>query len=453
VTNCVEIVSRHERPQALMNCLAAVSVIFLLACFLRPHRGWAAQQRPSFDCAAVASQDEKYICMDDSFAKADVHMATLYSQLLVVLPQEKRSTLRVTQRTWLANRHDCAFESNPAGCIKVLYDQRIHELQTQWAQIPAVNKSTTTSIWRTQTNPDYGFTIAYPPDFAFYSGYPNHFELNQFCEYSSVGCLLYEGRDYEGTGFHGAGLSVNVLRELRTPETCAQIANPSDNSIGKEVISGITFSSGSVRDAAAGTASWGPVYRTFYKGVCFEIAITEVASSGQYFDPPRPDYDTTQLDKKFDAIVHTFKFIGPVIDGAGWRVFHNGDVDGTFEYPENDKVVRTIKYTNERYKSSEITDSEYFVDRGLRFTVAAKVNLRDKDKLNAWFASSNYPTLDHAQTLKSSEGFTEYKAGHYYYVYGQATVYILSVTDENGQLVDPGNNRTFKHFMDSFRIE
>src|SRR5260370_23361010 len=89
--------------------------------------------------------------------------------------------------------------------------------------------------WNVHRSADYGFVIAYPPDFKSYS---DLLEAQRsyipVCQSESIACFEYNGNEYEGTNFEAAGVSVNILRELRTEKECYKIENvslpdPEDN--------------------------------------------------------------------------------------------------------------------------------------------------------------------------------------------------------------------------------
>jgi hypothetical protein len=72
--------------------------------------------------------------------------------------------------------------------------------------------------------------------------------------------------------------------------------------------------------------------------------------------------------------------------------------------------------------------------------------------LETWLKSSGYPHLSEAREVVSSKYCTEYSAGPYYYIFGQATVYILSVSDANHKAVSPHDDPVFTHWLNSFKV-
>jgi hypothetical protein len=310
--------------------------------------------------------------------------------------------------------------------------------------------------WKSYSNRDFGFTLQYPKDFTLCAGGFDYCEISSpsyvpVCSDEVVDCFVYTGQKYKGTNFEGAALSVNVLRDRRTEQDCNKF-DIGPNPVKTKTINGILFHYGMAGGAGLGHWGGGPTYRTFYDQVCFELAANTSGVNFANFDPGTiKEFDGPKLVKDFDAMLNTFRFTGPVVDGPAWRVYHNAGVGKTFEYPDRDTVVESIEYSAERQSSNEITDSAYFSDNGLNYFVSTKVDLRDRDALDAWLKSSGYPDLRKAQELRHSNLFTEYKAGNYWYVYGQNTLYILGASDQQHNAVAPPDNAVFRHFLHSFK--
>ena len=196
--------------------------------------------------------------------------------------------------------------------------------------------------WKSCSNPNYAFTIQYPKEFTHCAGGLDYCEITSqsyipVCDDNAVDCFVYAGHEYEGTNFEGAALSVNVLRDRRTEQDCDKTINVGPHPIKTKTINGIRFYYGMAGGVAAGNWEVGPKYRTFYDRVCFELAVNITEASFANFDPGTiKKFDGTELEKVLDAMVNTFMFTGPVADGPAWRVYHNEDVGGTFEYPDGD---------------------------------------------------------------------------------------------------------------------
>jgi hypothetical protein len=297
--------------------------------------------------------------------------------------------------------------------------------------------------------------VDYPQTMSFYSGHPDlqkdQLSFIPICDDTTVACFQYNGTEYKGTNLEGAGFSVNVLRETRNLQDCAKIDTGSFP-IKTETIHGTPFHYGETGEVATGHSTGGPTYRAFHEGVCFEITAWIAATNLGVFDPGTvKGFDSTKLNKLLDRMVHTFRFVGTVRDGAGWHVYRDSSCGGMYEYPDEATVRTTVEYSQARFYSNEITCAQSFTYQGLEYTVAYKTNLNGLSKADAWLTSSGYPGLDNAQIISKSGIFTEYRAGSYEYVIGQAGVYILSVSDANHKVIAPHDDRVFTHWLNSFK--
>lgn len=306
--------------------------------------------------------------------------------------------------------------------------------------------------WQVHRSVDYGFVIAYPPDFKFYSDLQEaQKSYIPICRFESIACFEYNGNEYEGTNFGAAGLSVNILRGLRTEEECYKIENASPP-IRMTTLNGTRFHYGDIGEGGLGHAIGGPVYRTFYEHVCFEVALLTTETSIGGYDPGTvKEFHSAKLEKQLDRMFHTFRFVGHVVDGPGWKVHHNNMCGGVFEYPETATAIAAIEYTQEGFYSDEITCEDYFMHQGLKYTVSVKVNLKKGDELEKWLKNFGYPNLSKAHEESRSEYATEYKAGSYYYIYSPNKLSILSVSDAQHKVLTPDNNPVFRHLVHSFR--
>ncbi len=307
--------------------------------------------------------------------------------------------------------------------------------------------------WHSYTNSDYGFSLKYPDNLTLFSSgldaQNDHSSYIPICTHTTRVCLLYNGKEYEGTNFEAAAFTVNVRREARTKPACDQLDAGADPA-KKIVINGTSFTYRQLGGAALSHDISSRAYRTFRDGVCFELALSIASTNiGVYDAGTIGDFNPAKLDRALDQVLHTFRFVGPVVDGPAWRPYRNEMVGGSFEYPDGASVQKTIDYTNDDYWSDEITDEVRFSYQGFTYSVAAKVNLKDKGAASAWLKSHGFPDLDSAQPVEHAEYNSEYKAGKYYYVYGENMLYILSVSNDKG-IVPPATAPLFRHFLTSF---
>lgn len=291
---------------------------------------------------------------------------------------------------------------------------------------------------------------------SFYSGHPdpNEAQLSMIpiCD-ATVACFEYNGGDNEGTDFQAAGLSVNVLRGARTEQDCRKTDRGSDL-IKTVKINGVRFHFDDADEVAAGTSMGGTLYSVFYQSVCFEIAVETVWTSSGFEDMPRFEAaKEKRILDNLDKMLHTFKFVGPVKDGPGWKVYNDNECGGGFEYPEGATIRKAVEYSSARLYSNDITCSQYFTYHGLDYTVAVKLNLKDANQLDAWLASSGYPGLEQVQVVARTKTCTEYAGGSYFYIFGRGEVYIMSVSDADHKLVNSDADPVFRHLQDSVTME
>jgi len=305
--------------------------------------------------------------------------------------------------------------------------------------------------WHSYTNSDYGFSLKYPDNLTLFStgldAQNDHSSYIPICTHATRVCLLYNGKEYEGTNFEAAALTVNVRREARTKSACDQLDAGSDP-VKKTVINGTSFTYSQQGGAALSNDISSNAYRTFRHGVCFEVALSITSADiGAYDAGAIRGFNPAKLDRELDRVLHTFRFVGPVADGPAWRPYRNEMVGGSFEYPDGASVQKTIEYPGDW--PDGITDEVRFSYQGLTYSVAAKADLRDKGEASAWLKSNGFPDLGSAQLVEHAEYNSEYKAGDYYYIYGESILYILSVSNDKG-IIPPANAPLFRHFLTSF---
>ncbi len=319
-----------------------------------------------------------------------------------------------------------------------------------------VDASDVPAGWQSYESREYGFALAYPKkSFTYHSGGLDYLDIKlssyiPLCDPSTVACFIYEGNEYKGTNFSGASVSVNILRDRRTQKECSQIDTGSD-AMREKTINGIHFYYGETAGAALGHWQGGPIYRTLHDGVCFELAAATSSVDAQAIYPPTKQFESQKLDEDLDAIIQTFRFVGPVADGPAWKVYNNSYCGGTFEIPDRDEMVTDTEYSNGKFTSGEISCSSHFEDHGRRYTFSAKVNLQTQDALEAWLKSSDYPRIDRADVVERARYFTKYRAGSYYYIFGQSTLYIFSISDTSGHILNPDGDAIFSHLLRSIK--
>ncbi|MGA8873772.1 MAG: hypothetical protein WB460_21700 [Candidatus Acidiferrales bacterium] len=310
--------------------------------------------------------------------------------------------------------------------------------------------------WQTYRSAEYGFAIDYPKEITSFESNPDPQLMRgsyiPICDGTTVACFEYNGNEGEGTNLESAGLSVNVLRDLRRKEDCDTIDGGSPPATA-ETINRTNFHYAETGSAGLGNSKGGPAYRAFYQNVCFEVSVGIAESSADDGEPgsPKP-FDSTRIEKMLIEMVHTFRFTGDVGDGPGWKVYNDGECGGSYEYPDSDTVIVDVAYPQAGYNSNDITCSQHFSDHGRNYTVATKVNLPSENQFEEWLRLSGYPGLPAARVVMCSKSWTKYYAEPYYYVFGEGKGVILSVSDSRHVVISAQADRVFAHLLRTHKM-
>src|SRR5688572_16699397 len=110
------------------------SWLFAVISLVLPQLAWSNNFEASFDCAKAKSGSEQLICGDKNLSWQDNTMASRYSALISRLSEERKETLRRTQRDWLKKREDCASQERNKECLALLYGNRVMEFDSLLAE-------------------------------------------------------------------------------------------------------------------------------------------------------------------------------------------------------------------------------------------------------------------------------------------------------------------------------
>lgn len=307
--------------------------------------------------------------------------------------------------------------------------------------------------WHTYRNPDYGFTIQYPPSIKLLNSArgENTGGSAPVCDDTTIACLAYSGAAYKGTNFTGGGIAINVLRDAKSPDQCEQFASadyPRPASIRTVDIHGTRFHAGSTSDAGMSHYQNIRAWRALYQNVCFEIrSQIDTVSLGVYDPGTLKPFHPARLESLFGQVMHTFRFVGPVKDGAAWKVSRDNGCGGTYEYPADAPAEIVVDNTAAPSGSNRIACSRTFTYRDRNYTLDVKSGPVD----DVWLKSSGYPPLKDATVVDRSARYTEYQAGPYHYIHGGGNLYIFSASDGNRRAIDPGDDPIYRHWLASFK--
>jgi hypothetical protein len=166
------------------------------------------------------------------------------------------------------------------------------------------------------------------PDRVFRFQYPGRLKLHS--EGSCLGNLVCvewpSDYVYKGYNFAGAQFWVGTAKEPEgAAESSKKVTTESDclafhgypDRLGSTVINGVRFATRSWTEGAAGTSGEFQLFRTFYNGVCYELATEVLVADAGYSEE---DYasgrvrrftktDNAQVKGVLNGIVNSFRFL------------------------------------------------------------------------------------------------------------------------------------------------
>jgi hypothetical protein len=168
--------------------------------------------------------------------------------------------------------------------------------------------------WQTFSNSQYNFEIKYPKnEVNLYTDYEKVKSLSYIpvCNPEMLGCLYYDKNNLAKTNFGGAGVSVDVLKNLSTESKCLapMVGEKKETNIS---INGVTFSVFSGNGAALSHYESYKNYRTFNSGVCVSLGQRVTSVNLEVIETTGPDaikgFNEKEVWNKLDQILSTFKF-------------------------------------------------------------------------------------------------------------------------------------------------
>ncbi len=322
------------------------------------------------------------------------------------------------------------------------------------------SKAEVATGWKTYRSPDYGFTIAYPASMDFFPGHPVQApERSMFpiCDDTTVACFQYNGNAFDETATGEVGISVNVLRDLKTETDCNSIDTGS-SPIKTVKIHGTLFHYSETAEAGLGSGRSMTEYRKFYQQVCFEVA---VVIAGRNVPPqmwkdegfrPVNRRASRKIWNDLDRMRHSFAFVGTVKDGPDWNVYFDSRCGEMFEYPSAATVQEVVGHSNDASNSGRMTCNHAFSFKGSDYTVADKVDLRTDTDLDEWLSECGYPARGQMKILAQTDDFTEYSDKTYTYIRFHNDFFIFVRSGENRQPISSEGDQVFAHLTKSFRV-
>ncbi len=196
----------------------------------------------------------------------------------------------------------------------VLVVDQVSTFKSTATSTPAISGTTT------YVDPKFPFSISYPPDFA------NIADLTPLKQNSleTFMNVCFRGSDENGgvdskqtnfcyiggqaaDGFAAASFNI-IARTSQDMKQCEQIQNGYQDQPSQLVnINGVMYYQGGLDDAAAGHYTTGKFYRTYHKGLCYELDLFVESDRGVSEKGLSADFSNMMLTK-LEAILATFKF-------------------------------------------------------------------------------------------------------------------------------------------------
>lgn len=133
-------------------------------------------------------------------------------------------------------------------------------------------------------------------------------------DYGQV-CLYFSNvKNYPGTNFSGASVSVNVRSDKKTDGECTAIDSQAPEQLPSSSINinGINFTKFTAGDAAMSHQSNGADYRTFHNNTCFEITTRINTTTFEVYQTGTinkfTDQNRSEIDGVLYNVVSSFRF-------------------------------------------------------------------------------------------------------------------------------------------------
>jgi hypothetical protein len=156
------------------------------------------------------------------------------------------------------------------------------------------------------------FSLRYPPNFQIES------LAGQRGLYLGMGVVKISFPDKafedENTTYRAAYLVVNRSSDQDEIADCAKFfSHPGpfiDNGPRQVEINGVTFTTRTIREGAAGNFYESQLYRSLHAGICYEIALVVHTVNRYNYTPPLQEFDNQKAYTRLEQIRDTFSFKG-----------------------------------------------------------------------------------------------------------------------------------------------
>lgn len=175
------------------------------------------------------------------------------------------------------------------------------------------NKPQKASDSLTYSNADYGFSLSYPKTTRLITAKSDMQGLGYFptCNYeTAVVCIYLPQELYPHSNYTGAGVSINIVPQKATLESCTALSEYEREIAGVVTIGKNSFTSYLAGDAAMSHQSVGIDYRSFIHNTCYEITTRLNTSTFEVYEAGSihkfTDEQKATIQRLLQSIVQSF---------------------------------------------------------------------------------------------------------------------------------------------------
>jgi len=130
----------------------------------------------------------------------------------------------------------------------------------------------------------------------------------------TIACFVYPKDKFQDKPtFIAAAFFVAKVPELKTEQACLQKSpNWMVTRTRSAAINGVRFAVFEIGDNWAGGGQWGPIYRGFHVGRCYELGLQTAMARGGYDDEVTKKFtkqDAQEIDSKLKEVLHSFEIV------------------------------------------------------------------------------------------------------------------------------------------------
>jgi len=177
----------------------------------------------------------------------------------------------------------------------------------------------------TLTSPDGTFEIRYPRFFSLCrQPQPDNPEAwtpedpclsyIPVCEDTAVVCVAYPAREYKGSNFQAAALSISEIADAKTENGCLKEDSSIDTkTIHSEIVNGVKFKIISGGEGGLGNFLDKYIYMNVHHGKCYRLQVGIASSNYANYDPGSikefTASDAKHVHNSLDRVVRSFRFL------------------------------------------------------------------------------------------------------------------------------------------------